>query len=113
VAVLSSFGILAGAHRLWSHRAYKAKWPLRVILAIMQTIALQNSIYDWCRDHRVHHRYSETNADPHNANRGFFFSHVGWLLCKKHPDVLTKGKSVDMSDLLLVKLQIFEFPKKI
>lgn len=26
---LSAFGITAGAHRLWSHRSYKAKWPLR------------------------------------------------------------------------------------
>jgi len=99
VAILSSMGILAGAHRLWSHRSYKAKWQLRVILAIMQTMALQNDIYEWSRDHRVHHRYSETDADPHNANRGFFFAHMGWLLCKKHPEVISKGKLVDMSDL--------------
>lgn len=25
----SSLGITAGAHRLWSHRSYKARWPLR------------------------------------------------------------------------------------
>ena len=31
--------------------------------------------------------------------RGFFFSHVGWLLVKKHDDVKVKGKAVDMSDL--------------
>lgn len=54
---------------------------------------------DWARDHRVHHKYSETDADPHNARRGFFFSHVGWLLCKKHPEVKNKGKGIDMSDL--------------
>lgn len=38
---VSSIGITAGAHRLWSHRAYKAKWPLRVILIIFNTIAFQ------------------------------------------------------------------------
>lgn len=54
---------------------------------------------EWARDHRVHHKYSETNADPHNARRGFFFSHVGWLLCRKHPDVSTKGKGVEITDL--------------
>ncbi len=59
----------------------------------------QNDIYEWARDHRVHHKYSETDADPHNATRGFFFSHVGWLLVKKHPDVLNKGKTIDLSDL--------------
>lgn len=56
----SSLGITAGAHRLWSHRSYKAKWPLRLILAFANTMALQNDIYEWCRDHRVHHKHSET-----------------------------------------------------
>lgn len=54
---------------------------------------------DWARDHRVHHKYNETDADPHNAKRGFFFSHIGWLLCKKHPEVKEKGKGIDLSDL--------------
>lgn len=51
------------------------------------------------RDHRVHHKYSETDADPHNANRGFFFSHVGWLMMYKHPEVLKRGRQIDMSDI--------------
>ncbi|XP_069699839.1 acyl-CoA Delta-9 desaturase-like isoform X4 [Periplaneta americana] len=99
VASCGGFGITAGAHRLWAHKSYKATWQLRVILAIFQTIAFQNHIYEWSRDHRVHHKFSETDADPHNAKRGFFFSHVGWLLMKKHPDVINKGRKVDMSDL--------------
>lgn len=47
----------------------------------------------------VHHKFCDTNGDPHNARRGFFFSHMGWLLCKKHPDVKKFGNKVDMSDL--------------
>ncbi|CAG2172888.1 unnamed protein product, partial [Oppiella nova] len=47
-----------------------------------------------------HHRYSETDADPHNAKRGFFFAHMGWLMCRKHPEVTIKGKEIDMTDLL-------------
>ncbi|RWS05522.1 stearoyl-CoA desaturase 5-like protein [Dinothrombium tinctorium] len=97
--VMSGFGITAGAHRLWAHRSYKAKWPLRLLLCIFNCIAFQNDIYEWSRDHRVHHKYSETDADPHNATRGFFFSHMGWLLCKKHPEVKAKGKNVDCSDI--------------
>ncbi|XP_065580843.1 acyl-CoA Delta-9 desaturase-like isoform X1 [Artemia franciscana] len=93
-------GIAAGAHRLWSHRSYKAKLPLRILLMIANTLAWQNSLYEWARDHRVHHKFGETNADPHNSRRGFFFSHVGWLLVKKHPDVKAKGSMLDMSDLL-------------
>lgn len=97
--MVSALGITAGAHRLWAHRSYKARFPLRVILAIFNLIAFQDAAIDWARDHRVHHKYSETDADPHNATRGFFFSHVGWLLCRKHPDVIAKGKQIDLSDL--------------
>ncbi|XP_014472082.1 PREDICTED: acyl-CoA Delta(11) desaturase [Dinoponera quadriceps] len=95
----TALGITAGAHRLWAHRSYKAKWPLQLFLMIMNTIAFQDAAIDWARDHRVHHKFSETDADPHNAKRGFFFSHVGWLLCRKHPDVKEKGKGIDLSDL--------------
>ncbi|KAL5278543.1 SCD family protein [Megaselia abdita] len=92
-------GVTAGAHRLWSHRAYKARFPMRVVLMILQTIAFQNCIYEWCRDHRTHHKFSDTDADPHNSKRGFFFSHIGWLMLRKHPDVKEKGKQIDLSDL--------------
>ncbi|XP_052825703.1 stearoyl-CoA desaturase 5 isoform X1 [Octopus bimaculoides] len=100
VYMYAGIGITAGSHRLWAHRAYKAKLPMRALLASMQSAAFQNDIYDWSRDHRVHHKYSETDADPHNAKRGFFFSHVGWLLVRKHPDVTAKGKLLDTNDLL-------------
>jgi len=98
--LMSGLGVTAGVHRLWAHRSYKARLPLRIFLAFIYTIAFENDIYEWCRDHRVHHKYSETNADPHNAKRGFFFAHIGWLLCRKHPEVAKKGKAVDLSDLL-------------
>lgn len=59
---------------------------------LMNSIANQGSIYHWARDHRVHHKYSETSADPHNATRGFFFAHIGWLYVKKHEDIV-KGET--------------------
>lgn len=101
-------GITAGAHRLWAHRTYKAKLPVRILLGVFQTIAAQNSIYDWCRDHRVHHKHSETSGDPHNAKRGIFFAHMGWLMVKKHPDVKTKGSKIPLDDLskdIVVRIQ--------
>jgi len=74
---LSGFGTTAGAHRLFAHKTYKAKTPLKILLIFFQSIAFQNSVYDWSRGHRVHHKYCDTNADPHNSRRGFFFSHMG------------------------------------
>ncbi|KAJ8921482.1 hypothetical protein NQ315_003100 [Exocentrus adspersus] len=99
IALASAEGVTIGAHRLYSHKTFKAKFSLRLALNILQTIAGQNCLYIWVRDHRLHHKYSDTDADPHNAHRGFFFSHMGWLMSKKHPAVIEKGKTIDMSDL--------------
>lgn len=98
--LLTALGVTAGAHRLWSHRSYKAKLPLRIFLAAANSMAFQNDIFEWARDHRVHHKYSETDADPHNARRGFFFAHIGWLFVRKHRDVIEKGRKLDFTDLL-------------
>ncbi|XP_017320070.1 stearoyl-CoA desaturase b [Ictalurus punctatus] len=106
--IISATGVTAGAHRLWSHRSYKAKLPLRIYLAFANSMAFQNDIYEWARDHRVHHKYSETHADPHNARRGFFFSHVGWLLVRKHPEVIEKGSKLDVSDLKADPVVMFQ-----
>ncbi|XP_052041173.1 stearoyl-CoA desaturase 4 isoform X1 [Apodemus sylvaticus] len=106
--VVAGLGITAGAHRLWSHRTYKARLPLRIFLIILNTMAFQNDVYEWARDHRAHHKFSETHADPHNSRRGFFFSHMGWLLVRKHPAVKEKGGKLDMSDLKAEKLVMFQ-----
>lgn len=82
---MSGLGITAGAHRLWAHRSYKARLPLRMLLTFFNTIAFQDCAIHWARDHRVHHKYSETDADPHNATR-YVYSyncHSTWM--KKKP----------------------------
>ena len=96
---ITGLGITAGVHRLWSHRSYNATLTLRVILMLANSIANQGSIWHWARDHRVHHKHSETDADPHNATRGFFFAHMGWLFVKKHKDIVEAGKKLKFDDL--------------
>ena len=105
--ISSGLGVTAGAHRLWAHRAYTAGLPLRVLLMIMFTVSAQNDLYEWVRDHRLHHRHSETDADPHNATRGFFFAHCGWLMVRKHPEVRRQGAKIDFSDLLADPVVMF------
>ncbi|KAH8382838.1 hypothetical protein KR009_005524 [Drosophila setifemur] len=97
--LISGIGITAGAHRLWSHKSYTASLPLRILLAFAFSIAGQRDAYTWALDHRIHHKFTETDADPHNAKRGFFFAHVGWLFLTPHPKVEAKRKVIDMSDL--------------
>ncbi|XP_054265594.1 acyl-CoA Delta-9 desaturase-like [Macrosteles quadrilineatus] len=108
IFIASGLGVTCGAHRLWTHRAFKANFGLRVALMILNSMAFEDSVYEWARNHRVHHKFSETDADPHNTKRGFFFSHVGWLMLRKHPDVIEKGKTIDMSDLLQDPVLVFQ-----
>lgn len=37
----SGLGVTMGAHRLWSHRAFKAKTPLKIFLLWLHTLAGQ------------------------------------------------------------------------
>ena len=34
----AGLGVTAGAHRYWTHKSYKAKLPLRIILAVLYLI---------------------------------------------------------------------------
>ncbi|XP_050534263.1 acyl-CoA Delta-9 desaturase-like [Daktulosphaira vitifoliae] len=108
LSISSALAVTMGAHRLYTHKTFKANWWIRFCLVFGQTVAGQNCLYIWVRDHRMHHKYSDTNADPHNAARGFFFSHIGWLMVKKHPDLIAKGKEIDMSDIEADALVMFQ-----
>ena len=77
---LNGLSITAGYHRLWAHRAYEASWPVRFVLMIFGTMAVQNSILFWSAGHRNHHRFvDDVDLDPYSAKRGFWFSHMGWM----------------------------------
>lgn len=73
--------ITAGYHRLWSHKAYKAHPLIRALFALGGACALQNDILTWASGHRRHHQFVDNNdLDPYSASRGFWFSHIGWIL---------------------------------
>lgn len=78
---LNGLGITGGYHRLWAHKAYSAHWTVRLWFALWGGGALQNSVLVWASDHRRHHRHVDVNErDPYSANKGLWFSHMGWML---------------------------------
>jgi len=93
---MAMFGIGVGYHRLWSHRAFKATFPMRLVLMLWGTLGLQGSAKWWVLRHRLHHRYTDTEFDPYNAKRGFWFSHIGWIFERPEYERL---KYVDKRDL--------------
>ena len=77
----NGMSITSGYHRLWAHRTYKAHWSVRVLFMVFGGMALQNSILIWATDHRRHHQFVDRNdKDPYSAGKGFWFSHIGWML---------------------------------
>ena len=76
----NGLSIMAGYHRLWSHKCYSAHPIIRIIFALGGALAIQNSILQWCSNHRHHHQNTDDiNADSYSIHCGFFYVHVGWM----------------------------------
>lgn len=75
-------GITLGFHRLVSHRSFETPKWLEYVLVFCGTLACQGSAIDWVGLHRIHHKYSDHEGDPHDSNLGFWWSHLGWMLHK-------------------------------
>jgi stearoyl-CoA desaturase (delta-9 desaturase) len=81
------FGISAGYHRYAVHHAYDAAWPIRMLILILGSMAVQGKVEWWAKTHHHHHRHVETDEDPHSPLKGFWSSHCGWLLSRRRdPD---------------------------
>jgi stearoyl-CoA desaturase (delta-9 desaturase) len=93
--LLNGFGITLGYHRMYSHRAFTGHWLLQYFMAFAGAGAFQGSIKWWGRNHRIHHRFIDTDKDPYNATRGFWYTHMGWMIMKQDYSILGR---VDISD---------------
>jgi stearoyl-CoA desaturase (Delta-9 desaturase) len=81
------FGITAGFHRYFAHRSFKTSRAFQFALAVLGTTSVENGVLWWAAHHRAHHKYSDTPADIHSAaQRGFFWSHMGWILVARYKD---------------------------
>ena len=78
------FFITAGYHRYFAHKSYRLNRIWQFILAFGGTMASQKGPLWWAAHHRNHHRFSDTERDVHSPRRGFWWSHVGWILCDKY-----------------------------
>lgn len=81
----SGFSISLGYHRLFSHIAFRAAWPVRLFTLIFGAGAFENSVLMWSSEHRRHHKHVDHDDDPYDISKGFFYAHIGWLLFKMSP----------------------------
>jgi stearoyl-CoA desaturase (delta-9 desaturase) len=81
--MVSGLGITVGYHRLISHRSFMCPDWVKTVLLVAGGWALQNSALKWGADHIRHHAACDQDADPYNAQRGFWHSHCGWLFSQE------------------------------
>jgi stearoyl-CoA desaturase (Delta-9 desaturase) len=115
-------GVTIGFHRLFTHRGFHARRPLKVTLAVFGSMAFQGSIIGWVAEHRRHHQFTDQPGDPHSPDRpetqrfgrvrGLFHAHLGWFYEKQHtsrerfaPDLLADPDIV-LVDKLFVPLSM-------
>ena len=88
--MFTGLGVTIGYHRLFTHQSFEASRPLKIVLAVAGSLAVQGSLIDWVATHRRHHAYSDRDGDPHSPHldegpgvvgvlRGLWHAHVGWL----------------------------------
>jgi stearoyl-CoA desaturase (Delta-9 desaturase) len=108
--LVTIMGVTVGFHRLFTHKSFETVWPVRLVLAIAGSMAIEGSVFRWVALHRRHHQHSDTHDDPHSPHihgngvwatiRGAYRSHIGWFfepdpvdLDRYIPD-LTKDKVI-------------------
>ena len=80
------FGVEAGYHRYFSHRAFKTSRAFQFILGLLGASSGQRGPLWWAVHHRSHHRHSDQEGDLHSPREGFWHAHLGWLLDQKNVD---------------------------
>lgn len=72
-------GITVGYHRLLTHQGFVCPKWFEHTLAILGICTLQDSPARWVAIHRLHHKYSDEQPDPHSPLVNFFWGHMGWI----------------------------------
>ncbi|HZJ56505.1 MAG TPA: fatty acid desaturase [Myxococcaceae bacterium] len=76
-----------GFHRYFAHRSYRTGRGFQFVLAFLGGTCAQRGVLWWAGNHRHHHRHSDAPEDLHSPRQhGFFWSHVGWILSKRHAE---------------------------
>ena len=105
--LFATLGVSVGLHRYFSHRQFKATKAFENLLGTVSTLCMQGGPIFWSAAHRAHHIHTEKSGDPHDASRGFWWAHLGWL-CFDNPNQFSYTSSAKkMLDLRKNRYLIF------
>ena len=99
--VASGMSITLGYHRLFAHKAFKAKKPVKIFTLLFGAAAFEDSALDWASDHRNHHKHVDGDEDPYDISKGFFWAHMGWIFFKLYPRKLNNVNDLKKDRLVM------------
>jgi stearoyl-CoA desaturase (Delta-9 desaturase) len=88
----TTLGITLGYHRMLTHRSFETYAPIRFLLLVFGSMALQGPALYWASIHIQHHANTDAEDDPHSPVEGFFHAHLGWILAGRDADPSVYGK---------------------
>jgi stearoyl-CoA desaturase (delta-9 desaturase) len=96
---IAGHGVTIGFHRLFAHRSFKARRPLKIALAVAGSMAFEGAVIGWVANHRLHHTFADRPGDPHSPAlhgsgvaarwRGMWHAHMGWFF---RPPVMAESR---------------------
>jgi stearoyl-CoA desaturase (delta-9 desaturase) len=104
----TGLSITAGYHRLFSHASYKTNSLVRFLLLFFGAATYEESALKWASQHRRHHQFTDTDRDPHNSKRGFWYCHIGWILFYKHSQNHDNVKDLVQSKLVMNQFRYYD-----
>lgn len=85
--MMRMFGVTAGYHRYFAHKAFRTSRVFQFILAVLAQSSAQRGVLWWAAHHRAHHRHSDTDRDLHSpVRRGFWHAHFAWIIQPENHD---------------------------
>ena len=97
----TGLSITVGYHRLYAHATFKAHPLIDFFVLFFGAAAFEQSALRWAAQHRLHHQYVDTDKDPYNIKRGFFYAHIGWFLISNYITPFNTVKDLQKKKLLL------------
>jgi fatty-acid desaturase len=80
-------GVSGCYHRMLSHKSFSVHPLIKKLMLWCSAISNQGSPIFWVMIHRgYHHKYSDTDKDPHSPIHGFWHSYILWMFKLKEGD---------------------------
>jgi stearoyl-CoA desaturase (delta-9 desaturase) len=115
--VATGLGITVGYHRLFTHRSFETVRPMKFILAVLGSMAVEGPLLKWVATHRKHHQHSDRPEDPHSPHSrggglrgviaGFWHAHVGWVFTPDHPNLMRYVRDLNADRVLRAISKLF------